>query len=97
MPNRFYRRDYDEFNNIRLMPSLTPVVYALSLLIHSHFSFALLIMVMFTWDTYVRLVLLLVLPSTLVAYLGWSMFMVLMVLLVSVWWAATQLSWATLF
>ena len=74
------------------MPSLTPVVYALSLLIHFQFSFALLYMMMFTWDTCVRLVLLLVLPSTLLAYHSWCMFMVLMVLLISMWWAATEMS-----
>ena len=79
------------------MPSFTPVVYALSLLIHFQFSFALLYMMMFMWDTCVRLVLLLVLPSTLLAYHSWCMFMVLMVLLISMWWAATEMSWATLF
>ena len=69
------------------MPSLTPTVYALSLLIHFHSFFALLRTMMFTLDTCVRLVSLL-LPATL-AYHGQSMSMVLMALLGNVRWAAT--------
>ena len=89
--------EYEEFNNTRFMPSLTPAVCALFLLIYFHFSFALLHMMMFKWDTYIRLALLLVLLSTLLIFLGQSMSIILMVSLMSLRWAATQMSWATLF
>lgn len=79
------------------MPSLTPMVCALPLLIYFDLSFALLHIMMFKWDTCVRLVLLLVLLSTFLTYLGQSMSMVLMVLLMSMRWAATHMSWVTLF
>ena len=65
--------------------------YVFSLLIHFPFSFALLRTIMFTWDSHVRLALLLVLPLTLFAYYGWSMSLVLTVLPVSVRWAGTQM------
>ena len=71
------------------LPSL--LRYVFSLLIHFLFSFTLLRIMMFTWDTHVRLALLLVLPLTLLAYHGQSMYMVLMVLSMSVRWAGTQM------
>ena len=66
------------------------------LLIHFPF-FALLCIMMFTWDTHVMLALLLVLPLTLLIYCGQSMSTVLMALLMSIRWATPQMSWATLF
>ena len=55
------------------MPYLTFVVCVLSLLIHFHFSFALLHMMVFKWDTYIKLAMLLVLLLTHLTYLGRSM------------------------
>ena len=72
------------------------MVYVLPFLIYFHFSFALFHMMIFKWNTYVRLALLLVLLLTLLIFLGRLMPMILMVLLVSIWWAATQMSWVTL-
>ena len=73
------------------MPSLTPVVYALSLLIHFQFSFALLYMMMFTWDTCVKLVLLLVVLLTPLIYPSQFMLMALTALLGSVHWDVIQM------
>ena len=90
--------DYDEFNDTRLMPFLTAVVCVPYLLIHfPFFCFALLHMMIFKWNTYVRLALLLVLLLTLLIYLGQSTPTVLMTSLGSMWWVATKMSWVTLF
>lgn len=51
--------DYDEFNDTHLMPSFTTAIYVLPFLIYFHFSFALLYMMIFERNTYVRLALLL--------------------------------------
>ena len=61
------------------------------------FCFALLHMMIFKWNTYVRLALLLVLLLTLLIYLGQSTPTVLMTSLGSMWWVATKMSWVTLF
>ena len=69
--------------------------YLFSLLFHISSSFAFLPPMIFTWDAHVRLALLLMLPLILLDYHGWSMSTTLMVLLASVRWASTQMSWAT--
>ena len=90
--------DYEEFNDTRLMPSLAPAVCAFPLLIHFHFfSFALPHMMMFKWDTYIRLALLLVLLLTLPTYPRRSMPVVLNTSLRSVRWDVTQMLLVTLF
>ena len=67
--------DYDEFNDTRLMSFLIPAVCVLPSLIYFDFSFALLHMMIFKWNSYVRLALLLVLLlpflSTLVGLYLW--------------------------
>ena len=67
--------DYDEFNDTRLMSFLIPAICVLPSLIYFDFSFALLHMMIFKWNSYVRLALLLVLLlpflSTLVGLYLW--------------------------
>ena len=59
----------------------------------SFFSFALLYMMIFKWNTYVKLALLLVLLLTLLIYLGQSMPAIPMTSLGSIWWVTTQMSY----
>ena len=78
--------DYDEFSETCLMPSLTVVVGVFAFLIFLQ-SFIVLhscTLVIFKWNTCVRLALLLVLLSTFPLCRGPSMLMVLMALLGSI-------------
>ena len=61
------KRDYQRYSPHALSHSYDLVLPSL---IYFHFSFTLLHMMIFKWNTYVRLALLLVLLLTLLVYLG---------------------------